>query len=89
MQPAYSELYTFYTTSDDGVRLWIDGRLIVDNWTDHPPTENSGTPMEKQDYLMPGYWGNMEATVGHKRAEFPMDSLSRHRRPTLPPAVPN
>jgi phage tail-like protein len=40
LQPRYSELYTFHTTSDDGVRLFIDGRLIIDNWTDHAPTEN-------------------------------------------------
>jgi uncharacterized repeat protein (TIGR03806 family) len=37
-----SEAYTFYTVSDDGIRLSIDGQLIIDNWTDHPPTENSG-----------------------------------------------
>jgi hypothetical protein len=43
IKPAYSETYTFYTTSDDGVRLWVDGELIIDNWTDHAPTENSGT----------------------------------------------
>lgn len=34
--------YTFYTNSDDGVRLWIDNVLIVDNWTDHGPTEDLG-----------------------------------------------
>jgi hypothetical protein len=43
VQPLYSETYTFYTTSDDGVRLWVNGQLIIDNWTDHAPTENSGT----------------------------------------------
>jgi hypothetical protein len=43
VKPANSETYTFYTTSDDGVRLWVDNRLIVDNWTDHAPTENRGT----------------------------------------------
>jgi hypothetical protein len=35
--------HTFYTTSDDGVRLWINGVLVIDNWTDHAPVENSGT----------------------------------------------
>jgi hypothetical protein len=35
--------YTFTTTSDDGVRLFVDGKLIIDNWTDHGPTDNSGT----------------------------------------------
>ena len=34
---------TFFTTSDDGVRLFVNNVLVVDNWTDHAPTENSGT----------------------------------------------
>ena len=41
--PKTSETYTFYTTSDDGVRLWVNGTQIINNWTDHGPTENSGT----------------------------------------------
>ncbi|HPD00389.1 MAG TPA: cellulose binding domain-containing protein [Acetivibrio sp.] len=40
--PKYSEEYTFYTVSDDGVRLWVDNVLIIDDWTDHSATENSG-----------------------------------------------
>jgi hypothetical protein len=40
--PASSETYTFTTNSDDGVRLWVNGQALVDNWTPHPPTENSG-----------------------------------------------
>jgi glucose/arabinose dehydrogenase len=35
--------YTFYTVSNDGVRLWVNGVLIVSNWTNHGNTENSGT----------------------------------------------
>ncbi|MEP6933451.1 MAG: PA14 domain-containing protein, partial [Nitrospirota bacterium] len=42
VQPRHTDLYTFHTVSDDGVRLWIDGRLIIDNWTDHSPSENHG-----------------------------------------------
>ena len=34
--------YIFYTQSNDGVRLWVDGRQIINNWTDHNSTENSG-----------------------------------------------
>ena len=41
--PLYSQTYTFYTTSDDGVRLWVDGQQIINNWTDHAVIENSGT----------------------------------------------
>jgi YVTN family beta-propeller protein len=37
--------YTFQTTSDDGVRLWIDGTLVIDNWTTHASTTNSSLPI--------------------------------------------
>jgi hypothetical protein len=43
VQPSYTETYTFYTQSDDGVRLWVNGVQLVNNWTDHGSTENSGT----------------------------------------------
>jgi hypothetical protein len=39
----FAETYTFYTTSNDGVRLWVDGRQLINNWTDHAATENRGT----------------------------------------------
>lgn len=42
IQPRFDETYTFRTNSGDGVRLWIGGRLIIDNWTDHSPTVDAG-----------------------------------------------
>ena len=29
--------YTFTATSDDGIRVWVDGDLILDQWHVHPP----------------------------------------------------
>jgi fibronectin type 3 domain-containing protein len=43
VEPLYSETYTFRTYTDDGVRLWVDGQLVVENWTDHGPTSDTGT----------------------------------------------
>jgi glucose/arabinose dehydrogenase len=43
VEPQFTQTYTFYTQSDDGVRLWINGQPLVDNWTNHSTTENSGT----------------------------------------------
>jgi hypothetical protein len=44
--PQFSQAYTLYTTSDDGIRLWFNGGLLIDNFTNHSPTENSGvTPV--------------------------------------------
>ncbi|WP_227013976.1 fibronectin type III domain-containing protein [Paenibacillus psychroresistens] len=32
VQPQYSETYTFYTNTDDGVRLWVNGQQLINNW---------------------------------------------------------
>lgn len=32
VQPLYSGLYKFSTTSDDGSRLWVNGQLVVSQW---------------------------------------------------------
>ena len=42
VEAAFTETYTFYTNSDAGVRLWVDGKQLVNNWTEHENTENSG-----------------------------------------------
>lgn len=39
----FSETFTFYTVSDDGVRLWVNNTLLIDNWTNHAAVENSGS----------------------------------------------
>ncbi len=41
LEAPFTETYTLTTTSDDGVRLWLDGRPIIDNWTDHGTTDNT------------------------------------------------
>jgi hypothetical protein len=37
-----NDVYTFTTTSDDGSKLYIDGRLVVDNDFQHAPERKSG-----------------------------------------------
>jgi len=32
LQPLYSETYTLDARADDGMRVWIDGDLVVDRW---------------------------------------------------------
>lgn len=43
VQPLYAESYTFSVRSDDGVRLWVDGKLLIDSWQSQPITERSGS----------------------------------------------
>jgi len=40
--PEYSEAYTFLVRTDDGVRLWVNDELIIDEWSDHGATTYSG-----------------------------------------------
>ncbi len=45
--PRYSEKYTLYTDSDDGVRVWLDGKLVIDHWDIHSESEDAATlPLE-------------------------------------------
>ncbi|MCP4261358.1 MAG: hypothetical protein GY774_28235 [Planctomycetes bacterium] len=34
--------WTFHTLTDDGVRLWVNDELVLENWTDHGSTPDSG-----------------------------------------------
>lgn len=34
--------YRFTATSDDGVRVGVNGQIIIDDWSDHPPRTVSG-----------------------------------------------
>lgn len=42
--------YVFTATADDGVRVWVDGNLIIDEWQDQVATTYSATV-----YLSKGY----------------------------------
>lgn len=56
IQPRYSGTYTFYTTCDNGSRLWINNQLIIDKWANNTGTTYTGvitlTAGEKYDIKM-------------------------------------
>ncbi len=74
VEPRYSEIYTFHTTSDDGIRLWVNGQLIIDRFYDQAPTEHTGTIMlaagQKYDIRMDYYekGGGAAAKLGWSSA---------------------
>ncbi len=43
VEAAFTETYTFYPRTDDGVRLYVDGQLLADSWVDRGPIEDFGT----------------------------------------------
>ena len=70
VQPQFTETYTFSTTTDDGVRLWVNGQLLIDEWVDQGPTTWTGSIALKaqqvynirMDYYENG--GGAEAILG-------------------------
>ena len=67
LEPESSGTYTFTTRTDDGVRLWVDGKLLVDRWVPQAPTEWSGTldleAGKKVDLKMEYYEGAVGAVA--------------------------
>ena len=43
IQAPTTETYTFHASSDDGVRLTVDGHQLIDQWVDQALTESTGT----------------------------------------------
>lgn len=43
VQAQFSQTYTFSVTADDGVRLWVNGHQLVNQWQDQGASEFSGT----------------------------------------------
>ena len=41
--PSVSGTYTFFGRSDDGMRIWVNGELVVDNFVRQAASEASGT----------------------------------------------
>ena len=42
IQAPLTDTYTFYTQTDDGVRLWVNDKLLIDQWGPQASTEWSG-----------------------------------------------
>jgi hypothetical protein len=45
VQATDSQAYTFSTVSDDGIRLWVDGKLVINQWNNHAAREDVAAPL--------------------------------------------
>jgi len=58
--------HDIYTTSNDGVRLWLDGALVIDDWNNHASKENSASVYLERGYhriRMDYYDNTLEGSV--------------------------
>ncbi len=77
--PAASGDYVLQTRSDDGVRVWVDGRLVIDNWTLHAPTDNTSTAVPlvagRRHAIRMEYYENTGLAVAQLRWRPPGSAL--------------
>ncbi len=55
LQAQYSQAYTFSTTSDDGIQVFLNGQTIISDYTDHASTTDTSLPinlMAGQNYTI-------------------------------------
>lgn len=45
VQAEFSETYSFYVTANDGVRLWVNGQLLIDQWSSQPVSARTSSPI--------------------------------------------
>jgi len=88
-QAPFTETYQLITTTDDGVRLWLDGRRIIDHWTNHGSTDDTAKVdlIAGQFYLLQMEWyentGSALATLS-----WQSPSIARHVIPGGPLQLP-
>jgi hypothetical protein len=86
LRTLYSETYTFTVHSSDGSRVWIDGKLVIDDWRLHAPEDYSGqlalTGNQlhdiKVEYLHSTGWAVVRIfweSPSQKRGVIPTDAL--------------
>jgi hypothetical protein len=81
VQPQFTGPWTFYATADDGVRLWVNGQLLIDGWVDQAPTTYQATISLKaqqlynleMDYYQGG--GGAEAMLAWSSTSTPQTNI--------------
>lgn len=82
--------YRFWAVADDGVRVIVDGRIVVDEWRDSPPERYEGqTSLEagRHDVIVEYYERGEGALVrfGWEAVVTPTPTLTPTSSPTLTP----
>jgi alpha-D-xyloside xylohydrolase len=79
--------YDLATVADDGVRLWLDGKLVIDDWTQHAPEYRAGRitlEAGKQYEFKLEYFDEILGASVKLRWTLPSDRLAGETPPAKP-----
>ena len=83
VESVFTENYSFIVNADNGVRLWVNGKLLIDRWSEAPVVGASGTinlvSGRKYDILLEYF-----ETTGNASVQLDWSSPSQPQQ-TLPP----
>lgn len=83
--PLRAGRYRVETLSDDGLRVWIDGRKVIEDWTPHPPTRIVGEiEVANGNHSIRVEYFQME---GGARVRFSLEPLAPGSAPASLPAA--
>ncbi len=84
IEPLFTGEYTFYARTDDGVRVWVNGSQIIDDWR-QKNSENSGritlTACQRVNIVVEYFeWnGNQQAILSWRHANQPKEVIPVQR----------
>lgn len=83
--PEYSQAYTFFTHTDNGARLWVNGQLVINNWPPATVTTNevSAVVSLEAGKRYPIVLEHYNNTSGH-RAILSWQSASQSTKQVIP-----
>jgi lysophospholipase L1-like esterase len=89
--PRFSEAYSFHVTANEGARLWVDGRLLIDTWAAGGAA--SSAPIALQAGVRHAVGLELRDLAGEASARLEWSSASQPRQvvpgsslyPELPP----
>lgn len=95
--------WKFYADADDGIRLWVDGRLLIDHWNPEPSTSFDLTgpsvqleagksydlKVELQDFYSDGYVNLKWEGPGFGRQDIPASAYFLPSTGNAPPVIVN
>ena len=96
VEPVWSDVYTFHVEAYSGVRLWIDGELIIDRWGFAPGVFTGTAKLRagcrhgiRLEYHNTQYGGHVRLHWSSRRQDYELIGPQRLIPPvgTRPPAV--